>query len=379
MKKIFSLLAAVSVVLMVSAVELSDSSSVAIDTVLNPNYRYAEPTIVLVPDSVIAAQEAEQKENEGKEQEGQEQEGSEQEEQEEKKADGYTFVSNNIRVTATKGEIEGSSFSVKKGGSLRLTATQKIKGIAIGGVIKPIFTATADKGQLEALYPDIETEAYPVLVVKNVNDTTLTITCTKKLLCHMIKVYFYANPADKIDGRTAPGDTVLFFCKQMIAEYKPYAEYDLLNDTVVVRHNYQIHLSHNNGLDSIYTASINITTSEKGKLQGNYAPKNNNLNADASFCVNGGASAVLTKAIDGLASIYAYGGDKYFVSGYLIGRDNKFYYFEFIGDAIIIDNTQSISEIESGVAGKSYDILGRPVSDDYKGIVIRDGKKYMVR
>lgn len=364
MRKITTIIIAFCLCLGVKAATLTvvqDSSA------LDPNFHYPEPTIVTAPADTTATEKEEEEGQEGKES------GEKEEPQ------GYTFISNNIRVSADKGEVIDSTFSVKKGGKLSFTATKKIKGIAISATVKEAFTATTDKGQLEALYTDIETFDSPALIVKNVNDTMVTITCNKKMTCYSARVYFYANPNEKIHGRTAPGDTVLFFCKQMIAEYKPYAEYDLLNDTVVVKHNYQIHLSHDNGLDSIYTASINITASEKGKLQGNYAPKNNNFNAEASFCINGGASAVLTKAIDGLASIYANGGDKYLVSGYLIGQDNKFYYFEFNGDAVIIDNTQSISEIESGVAGRSYDLLGRPVSDDYKGIVIRDGKKYMVR
>ena len=34
---------------------------------------------------------------------------------------------------------------------------------------------------------------------------------------------------------------------------------------------------------------------------------------------------------------------------------------------------------EPQTAGKSYNLLGLPVGDDYKGIVIRDGKKIIVR
>ena len=343
------------------------------NSALNPNFHYPEPTIVTVQVDTTATEEEEEEEEDEEEQE------SDENEKEEPK--GYTFISNNIRVSADKGEATDFTFSVKKGGKLSFTATKKIKGIVIDGLVKENFTATSDKGQLEALYTDIETVASPALIVKNVNDTIVTITCNKKLTCYSARVYFYANPNEKINGRTAPGDTILFFCKQMIAEYRPYAEYDLLNDSVIVKHDYQIHLSHNNGPDSVYTASIHITASEKGQLQGNYSQKDNNLNAGASFCIQGGSSSSLTKGIDGFASIYASDedNDKYLVSGYLIGQDNNFYYFEFKGNAIFVDNTQSVSEIKSGVEGKSYDILGRPVSDDYKGIVIRNGKKYMVR
>ena len=115
-------------------------------------------------------------------------------------------------------------------------------------------------------------------------------------------------------------------------------------------------------------------------LTGDYSYRNGNWDPEKSFCVQGAnQSAVLTKAIDGMASVHTNNDGYFIVSGYMIGQNNFFYYYQFNGEAVIFDDTQSVSEIESEVEGKSYDILGRPVSDDYKGIVIRGGKKYMVR
>lgn len=339
---------------------------------LDPDYRYAEPTIVIAPVDSTSTQ---QKEEEGEE-------SGEQE----KKQEGYAFVSNNIRVSVDKGERtngEGiaageTTFEVKKGGKLTFTATQRIKGLVIDGTVKAAFSATTDKGQLEALYAEMDTEAAPAVVVKNINDTTVTITCNKKLVCKLAKLYFYANPQDKIDGATAAGDTVVFQGNQMVIEYKPRSVYSPMLDTVVVAHDYQLFVTYSNGLDSVYMASVNITAPAKDQLGGTYSVQSGNLNPQASFCKFSSRPSDISLGMNGYLSVYSYGGNRYFVSGYLICQNNNMYYFEYIGEAQIVDHSEGIETVAPAAApGQTYDLLGRPVDANYRGLIIRNGKKLL--
>lgn len=346
MKRTFSLLLSISVVLAVHAVslQLTSGDSLALD----PNYRYAEPTIVMAPADTAL----EDKEN-------------------------YAFVSNNIRVSVDKGEVEDGLFSVKSGGSLSLTATRRIKGISIEGLVKKNFTAWADKGHLTALYAEEETEAEPVLVVTDVNDTTFTISCDKKLSCRSINVYFYANPRETVHGRTAPGDTVVVDCSRAAAVHTERPEYNWELDSVIVYHDYQLFLSYSNGYDSIYTFSLRFTADE-AQISGLYMSSKGNLYPETSFCTYGALPTDFSMGVDGVLEIYSYAG-QYYVSGYLICKNNNFYYFQYIGAIDFGGDTQAVEQTGSPVlGGQSFDLLGRPVGDEYKGIIIRDGKKFLI-
>ena len=131
MRKIITLIIAFSLCMIADTGTLTATQDSA---ALDPNFRYPEPTIVTAPvDTTITEDDDEE-------------EGTESDEKEEDKPKGYTFISNNIRVSADKGEIEEEVFSVKKGDKLTFTATKKIKGIAISGIVNESFTATTDKG-----------------------------------------------------------------------------------------------------------------------------------------------------------------------------------------------------------------------------------------
>ena len=369
MKRIYSLAIVVCILLTTFAVPFPlAASTTPNDSILDPSYRYAEPTLVEAPDSIASQNE---------EEEG---EGGESGEQEEKKAEGYSFISNNIRVSATKGEIEAGTFSVKKGGTLTFTATKRIKGVVISGTVKESFTATTDKGQIEALFSDIEREAYPAVIVKDVNDTAVTITCNKKLICLYAQVYFYANPTEVIEGRTGEGDTtVIDKCDQVMAEYMPECIYDAELDSVIIKHHYQLYLTYNNGIDSFYTASIQITVPEKGQLSGTYAHQYGNLNPSKSFCRFSSLPNDFSVGVEGLLSLAQIPfSDKFILSGYLICRNNNFYYFQYNGEVPVITPEQGIEQtLSPSFAGKMFDLMGREVCEEYRGIVIRDGKKYI--
>ena len=143
---------------------------------LNPDYTYAEPTIVNVPDTQIFKKE-------------------------------YAFIDNNILVHCSLGSIvyanvdtegdtvEAAYFGCQATQQLTITATQPIQGIAVNGNVRKAFTATCTSGEIFYCNdPDIEIAADPVLVIRDINSKTVTINCDKNLSCYGLTVYFAGNP-----------------------------------------------------------------------------------------------------------------------------------------------------------------------------------------
>lgn len=137
---------------------------------LDTNYVYAEQVAIQVPDTQMFDKE-------------------------------YAFIDNNILVHCTEGSIvfasedEAAYFGCQAGQQLTFTATDTIKGIAINGNVRKLFGATCDKGELAFLTnEDLETAANPVLIVRNVDATSVTIDCVKNLSCYGVTVYFKENP-----------------------------------------------------------------------------------------------------------------------------------------------------------------------------------------
>lgn len=138
---------------------------------LEAEYTYTEPTTVHVPDTQFFKNE-------------------------------YAFVDNNILVHCSQGSIIKATdsteayFNCNADNQLRFTATQAIKGIAITGYVRKAFSATCDKGTIEYLSDadsDIDNER--VLIIRDIHDKSVTITCDKQIRCYEVKVYFNDNPA----------------------------------------------------------------------------------------------------------------------------------------------------------------------------------------
>lgn len=145
------------------------------DEALDPNYVYAEPTVVTNNEEI----------------------GS--------NLANYSFVCNNIQVNVTKGARYANNantyFGVNAGESMTLTATQPMKAIVVNGFIKKYFEATASSGTIVyADAEDDEVEAEQVLAVTDINATTLTISCIKQLRCYSVSVYFVETPEITIGG-----------------------------------------------------------------------------------------------------------------------------------------------------------------------------------
>lgn len=152
------------------ATQGGDSTTVTPVEGLDPNYEYAEPTIVTNTDSV----------------------GSN---------INYNFISNNIEVKATTGARTSTFFSVNAGQSITFTATQPMKAIVVNGYVKKDFEAEASAGELA--YVDASEEeitAEQVLAVTDIDTTSLTISCVKQMRCYSVAVYFNENPEIDIEG-----------------------------------------------------------------------------------------------------------------------------------------------------------------------------------
>ena len=142
---------------------------------LNTSYVYAEPTNVLPQDTTILKKE-------------------------------YAFIDNNILVHCSQGSIvkedlltEGKEhpayFNCNANYQITFTATQDIKGIAIDGFGRKDFNTTCDHGTIQFYTDeDYDVEAYPVLVIMNVNAKSVTLSCPKQIRCYELHVYFKGNP-----------------------------------------------------------------------------------------------------------------------------------------------------------------------------------------
>lgn len=140
------------------------------DDTLNPDYEYAEPTIVTNSEDI----------------------GS--------NLVNYSFVCNNVQVSVTKGARYAAYFGVNAGESITLTATKPMKAIVVNGYIKKGFSATASSGVIVyANAEEDEVTAEQVLAVTDIQATTLTISCAKQLRCMEMSIYFEANPEININ------------------------------------------------------------------------------------------------------------------------------------------------------------------------------------
>ena len=137
---------------------------------LDWGYEYLEPEYVHVPDTQIFHKE-------------------------------YAFIDGNILVHCDSGSIvkasktEDAYFGVIANQKITFTATQVIKGIAIHGNVRKNFSASCDRGIISYLTDEnVEKSGDPVLVIRNINDMSVTITCDKNLSCYGARVYFKENP-----------------------------------------------------------------------------------------------------------------------------------------------------------------------------------------
>ena len=139
----------------------------------------------------------------------------------------YTFTQENIKVECTKGAQTDTYFGCNADQSITFTATEPIVSLSINGYVKQNFEATVSAGTIESVdASDGVVEANPVVVVKNINNKTITVNCVKQLRCYSVSFYFESNTADEIggDGGNSDGEEsavdVSRFTKAMIEYYE---------------------------------------------------------------------------------------------------------------------------------------------------------------
>lgn len=319
----------------------TDTTQTEDSTSLDPEYKYAEPTAVTVPAQTVQGA-------------------------------AYTFVCNNIEVKATKGAITPDYFSCHAGEKITFTATQAIKGIVIDGYVKKDFEATASSGTISYVNASAdEVTANPVVVITDIDTTAVTLSCVKQLRCYGVKVYFEANPTDTIaGGQSGTGEVFLLEFNTADAVYE--SEW-----SEVGNYNYTVYLYADSadipyiGLD-LYTAVLDslVGVHELGEY---------------SFYQYGEGDIDYTYNVEGAVAITQEAGI-YTISGYMTCDDKNTYNFSFQGELPFYIDTEYYSEEEAienipalNNDAAMYDILGRPVGKGYKGFVIQNGNKYLLR
>lgn len=313
---------------------------------LDPNYDYDEPTTVMNPDKFVQGA-------------------------------AYRFIDNNIEVKASKGRIDTIEgyFSAHAAETITFTATKPMKGLVIDGFVKKDFEATVDHGTIDFLSSsDEDTEADPVIVIKDINSTSVTISCVKQLRCYSVDIYFEENPDEEIDhSSTTTGET--YFVTYDAADFVYESEYSTEGD-----YNYTVYLY--NEAEEYPYIGLDLYTTVKDAFAGTYSFDDGNL-SDYSFYQYTESEDDYEWASDGALAITV-NGTQCTISGYITLENGDTYNFTYEGTLNIYTDEDYYEAIETAYPpldsnAPMYDILGRRVGKNYHGVVLQEGNKYLLR
>lgn len=322
-----------------------------VPSILDPDYEYPAVTLVGVPSQTV-------------------------------QGDSYSFVDNNIQVSCTKGAITSDYFSAHAGYAMTFTATQPIKGIVIDGFVKKDFTATVSDGTISYLTPGEDKSADPVLVIKDANSKSITISCVKQLRCYTVEVYFEYNPDATVSGGSdQPSQEVDLVFDYADCVYE--SEYSEMIDET----NYSIFLYSKDAPESYF--SLDLYPAAKGDVTGTYSWYDYTLGDFTYYCW-GPYDDDLAWAVDGEVTITKNGGE-YVIQGTIPSDNNTVYNISFAGEMPFYTDDEYYggggdSSIVKEILDESaqpedeaqmYDITGRKVKEGYRGIYIRNGRKYI--
>lgn len=209
---------------------------------LDPNYTYSEPTRVQTPGDSFSNQ-------------------------------AYSFINNNIEVKASVGAVTQDYFGCNAGNTLTFTATKPIKAIVIGGYVKKDFEATVDNGDIGYVdASDDAVEADPVVVIKDIDSKTVTISCDKQLRCYYADFYFEENPDIELGtGGGEEGDYTydwepqtpttlnISFDEVQYADYTQYMGYPY-TDIYFLSEDYEMELG-------VFASAVSGTVLEEGTYE----------------------------------------------------------------------------------------------------------------
>ena len=289
MKKIYSLLA-----LMCFSVHIA-AATFTLNSQLDPSYVYAEPTTIVAPNQTVQGA-------------------------------AYDFISNNIAVSCTKGAITQSTtpyFSAHANYALTFTATKPIKGIRINGFVKAGFTATADNGIVTYISPAEATEANPVVVITDINNTSVTLSCVKQLRCYSVEFYFESNP-EGLGSTPTTGEEVNFV--GYAADYEYYEDY-----SSVGAYNYSIYLYGQTDTDP--SVLLDIYTAEKDKFEGIYSTADGTL---GEYCFYDISEEEYYTLVQGSIQITK-NANNYTIAGTMVGENGVTYNISYTGELIEYD------------------------------------------
>ena len=289
MKKIYSLLALVCFSVHIVAATFTLNSQ------LDPSYVYAEPTTIVAPNQTVQGA-------------------------------AYDFISNNIAVSCTKGAITQSAtpyFSAHANYALTFTATKPIKGIRINGFVKAGFTATVDNGIVTYISPAEGTEANPVVVITDINNTSVTLSCVKQLRCYSVEFYFESNP-EGLGSTPTTGEEVNFV--GYAADYEYYEDY-----SSVGAYNYSIYLY--GQTDNDPSVMLDIYTAEKDKFEGTYSTTDGTL---GEYCFYDISEEEYYTLVQGSIQITK-NANNYTITGAMVGDNGVTYNISYTGELIEYD------------------------------------------
>lgn len=333
----------------------TDPDEPDIPDTLDPEWSYDEPTVVYVPEAMTV------------------------------QGDAYTFVDNNIQVSCTKGAVNDSYFSVHAGYEMTFTATRNIKGLVINGFVKKDFECTTNRGEAEYLTPYVDLEADPVVVVRDIDANSVTLSCVKQLRCYSVEVYFDSNPDVEIGGGTDGGDFVFDTAD---------AVYESEWSSFVGQENYSLFLY---DAERPYYPYIALDLYPAGEgLTGTYTMSDGTL-GDYSYYVWGENESEMAWAFDGEAVI-SVSGDTCSVTGSIFCENGATYSFSFTGNLNVYLDSEYYGDDsgddgeQDGVADPNveirqtldpsapmYDLQGRRITGTPRGIVLQNGSKYILR
>ena len=340
----FRFLSLMAALLSVSAYAADFTPGAALD----PDFVYGEPTVVNAPDTTFYK-------------------------------NAYSFVESNIRVTCTQGSILAGEgyFNCNLGESMTFEATKPMKGLEIKGFVRKNFSASVDNGTIAFCSDIVDVENDPVIVITDINNTTVTIgNLAAQFRCYSVRFYFDENPTSSPCDGSGSGEGETFFVDFKIAE--AVYESEISADEGVP--NYTIYLRNKNEVPYM---GLDLYPAATGDLTGLYTTDDGSLGDYTFYQYGDDLDNDYTWAIDGAVAINKE-GEVYTISGYITGDNNDTYNFTFSGAMPFYDDLDYYAQgIETVPAmdrnAPMYDIFGRKVNDTYKGIVIQNGYKYLLK
>ena len=289
----------------------------------------------------------------------------------------YSFEQDGITVSCTKGAIYPAEhewntsgvdyFGCNASQTITFSAESPIKGLVVNGFVKKFFTASVNNGDIAYLSPDDDDQAAdPVIVIKDIDANSVSITCDKQLRCFNAVVYFGENPTDTIGDIVPPTEGEVFFFTYNTSN----AVYDEDYSMPTRPYNYYLYLWDREN-ENVYVG-LDIYTAEKDNFEGMYSMDDGTM-TEFSFYQFGEEYEDYTSAVEGAMVINRVEeSTDYSISGYITCDNGNTYNFSFEGHVYLEDE-----EMEQGVENiEQTKAVGSKVLRGGKLLIEKDGKTY---